>query len=527
MIFNTLIKSIDEERIKCIGYVYGESFKPRHWFQFADDTAIVTSTEEDSQALLNVFTKWSHWADLIIHLKKCFTFGLKKNGKKACQFKPYLKINNGMIPAIDIGDNFKYLGKEFSFDMDTTRIKEKLEDKIKNYFEKLDRLPLHPKNKMKIISIYIYSKIKWEFSIYDLSITWVKQHLDSIVKSKVKRWLQLHPGGNFDHLKLPATKLGLNFLLPSDIYDQCKLSIRNILKSSKNEDIKLLAEATKDKNIKYENLLTENSYKAADKALKKVREDTVTNHLETLKESNSIMGFIKNHTSNIFLNKWKTICDSLPKNIFVFVRKALIFALPNKTNLLRWKISNDDKCNLCYQKETQLHMLSFCNTALKEGRYTWRHNSVMSTMLWYLKQLNGINVLADLPGHRNPAELFTASRPDIVLYDKNTLTIVELTVCFDTNPIKSRNGKIVKYSDIQKELTKVHGQKKINKIFVEITNLGFVTTNIKDFTNLFKNTDINTTRMISKMTEVAIRCSFYIYIRRNKPWTNPEILVYY
>ena len=66
--------------------------------------------------------------------------------------------------------------------MDTTRIKAKLEEKIKNNFEKLDRLPLHPKNKIKIISMYIYSKSKWEFSIYDFSTTWVKQHLDSIVK---------------------------------------------------------------------------------------------------------------------------------------------------------------------------------------------------------------------------------------------------------------------------------------------------------------------------------------------------------
>ena len=47
-------------------YNYCNIMSPCHWFQFADDSALVTSIEEDSQVLLNVFTKWSAWASLII-----------------------------------------------------------------------------------------------------------------------------------------------------------------------------------------------------------------------------------------------------------------------------------------------------------------------------------------------------------------------------------------------------------------------------------------------------------------------------
>ena len=64
---------------------------PRHCFQFADDSAISTSTDEDSQSLLNVFTKWSKWASFIIRIDKCKTFGVKKCGTKSLQYKPYLK----------------------------------------------------------------------------------------------------------------------------------------------------------------------------------------------------------------------------------------------------------------------------------------------------------------------------------------------------------------------------------------------------------------------------------------------------
>ena len=59
MCVNTLIKTIEDKRIKCMGYVAEKTLSPCHWFQFADDTAIVTALEEDNQRLLNLFTKWS------------------------------------------------------------------------------------------------------------------------------------------------------------------------------------------------------------------------------------------------------------------------------------------------------------------------------------------------------------------------------------------------------------------------------------------------------------------------------------
>ena len=77
MCVNTLIKTIEEKRIKCMGYVAEKTLSLRHWFQFADDTAIVTALEEDNQCLLNLFTKWSSWADLEIRVDKCHSFGVK------------------------------------------------------------------------------------------------------------------------------------------------------------------------------------------------------------------------------------------------------------------------------------------------------------------------------------------------------------------------------------------------------------------------------------------------------------------
>ena len=77
MCVNTLIKTIEDKIIKCMGYVAKKTLSPRHWFQFADDTAIVTALEEDNQCPLNLFTKWSSWGDLEIRVDKCHSFGVK------------------------------------------------------------------------------------------------------------------------------------------------------------------------------------------------------------------------------------------------------------------------------------------------------------------------------------------------------------------------------------------------------------------------------------------------------------------
>ena len=74
----------------------------------------------------------------------------------------------------------------------------------------------------------------------------------------------------------------------------------------------------------------------------------------------------------------------MPKNIYVFVRRALIYSLPNNYNLYRWEKIEAASCDLCSVRQTQRHMLSNCSVAVEEGRYTWRHDSILYTMLRYL-----------------------------------------------------------------------------------------------------------------------------------------------
>ena len=75
--FNTFIQHIKSEKYQQFGFFY-KLLNPIHWFQFADDAAVITGQESENQHLLNRFAIWCQWSDMIIRVDKCSTFGIKK-----------------------------------------------------------------------------------------------------------------------------------------------------------------------------------------------------------------------------------------------------------------------------------------------------------------------------------------------------------------------------------------------------------------------------------------------------------------
>ena len=77
-----------------------------------------------------------------------------------------------------------------------------------------------------------------------------------------------------------------------------------------------------------------------------------------------------------------------------------------------------DICCLCNKKsETLHHIVSNCEVSANEGRYTWRHNSILYTILTHISSIvnDGYSIYADIEGYANPASLFRSVRPDVVI----------------------------------------------------------------------------------------------------------------
>ena len=83
-------------------------------------------------------------------------------------------------------------------------------------------------------------------------------------------------------------------------------------------------------------------------------------------------------------------------------------------SLLKW-------LRLCNANKQTQHVLNNCNEAVRNGRYTWRHVSILFTICHYLTALEsiGLELFTDLAGFKNPDILFNGTPPDVVVKNGN------------------------------------------------------------------------------------------------------------
>ncbi len=123
---------------------------------------------------------------------------------------------------------------------------------------------------------------------------------------------------------------------------------------------------------------------------------------------------------------------------------------------------SNSKCELCSHHETLLHTLNNCLTMLKDGRYTWRHNSVLSHMFTLAQNLSKETdwiIHSDLPGISTvPTDIcVTTQIPDIVMINcpHKIAILIELTVCFETNFGKSAQRKENRYGSLLNDIQSI------------------------------------------------------------------------
>ncbi|CAB3993797.1 Hypothetical predicted protein, partial [Paramuricea clavata] len=399
MCFNTFIQHIKAEKYRQFGFSF-KLLNPIHWFQFADDAAVITGQESENQHLLNRFSIWCQWSDMIIRVDKCSTFGIKKAITKSVQYLPKLLISNQLIPKITIGESFQYLGRYFDFHMSNNNHKTELTTLLNELMSDIDSKPLHPKNKLLLYSRYVLSKLAWHFTVATLSKTWVTENIDSIANKYIRRWLDVPISGTLSTVFLTNNKFGLSIYPPSVKFIQCQTVLRKALKSSPNESTNDLWRATSNHtNIQYD----------AYNSTKEVLKDFHSGH--------------ENKLLNQLTSQGSFFCS------------VTEFAYLSLTN-----------------PETLLHIVAGCQFYL--DRFTWRHNSVLNFLAHQLQIVDGSTLYADLNGFKSPSILTGDTyRPDLLLSCSNgSLYVVELTTGYETNLKNNVIRKKDKYRELLRQL---------------------------------------------------------------------------
>ena len=103
----------------------------------------------------------------------------------------------------------------------------------------------------------MFSKLRWNFSIYDIGETWISQNIDNQLSKYYRKWLQIPVSGNITHLCLPKNNLGVDIKAGKQLYRECKISTRRILKCSINSEARQLYELTTYKNVLADNIVND------------------------------------------------------------------------------------------------------------------------------------------------------------------------------------------------------------------------------------------------------------------------------
>ena len=183
----------------------------------------------------------------------------------------------------------------------------------------------------------------------------------------------------------------------------------------------------------------------------------------------------------------------------------------------------------CNENQTLQHVISSCKTSLNDGRWNWRHDSILINISRMLSKIPGVKVYCDVEN----AEFVTPSiitgdreRPDIVVIKEKVCKVIELTVGFETNILKNSERKRKKYTGLIERLSTKYD---IDYVDLSMGGIGVIGTESKGIQKTI--IDLGLTKqeseyLLKKIINVCIRTTYYIFCQRNKKWEAPSLLTW-
>ena len=346
--------------------------------------------------------------------------------------------------------------------------------KLSHLLDRIDKTLVTRKQKLLLYKAGLCPRLNWDLSILEMPISWVNNVLEDKASRYLKKWSGLARSADPSILYLPKCSGGLELPSTSLLYKKLQSSQAALLLSSRDPvtqhvaTIKLKREEQLHRP-KFQPMTFVCDVMAEDPGVIKrglvmrskarvTKEDTTTrrDHAESLPRQGQMMRLAQDEAEGI----WSTAVCSLDSECLKFALNAATDTLPHNANLAVWRMGQgiSDKCKLCERKQTLIHVLNDCPIALKLRRYNHRHDSVLTKIVEFVEtcSLENTTIIYDLPDnpYQFPPHISTTDlRPDIVIWSNSTkeLTIVELTVCFETSFNEAISRKTLKYINLMEE----------------------------------------------------------------------------
>ena len=183
------------------------------------------------------------------------------------------------------------------------------------------------------------------------------------------------------------------------------------MQNSKNHDIRKIRQLTS-----YESNIQFDQFSSARQIVKSIRDNKVDKICTQLTSQGSVITKVWENVLACTKSNWLSVRDKMPANIYNYINRHLNNSLSTLKNMQLWGTGNSMSCLDCGNSQTLLHVMSGCEKHLHQGRYTWRHNSVLKALASFLLPRGTGELYVDLEGFRSLSEVTGDSkRPDMLI----------------------------------------------------------------------------------------------------------------
>ena len=369
---------------------------------FMDDIATTTENLVQTKYLLESLAAKLEWAGLEVKAEKCRSLVLIKG--ELSKKQPIINGN----PIVSVTDAaIKYLGKTYNKTLTDREQAEETLAELERTLEKLEKCQVPGRYKAWMVEHMVLPRLLWPLSIYEIAATKVKE-MQQRITAKLKKWLGLPRSLSVECFYSKSAKLQLPFSELTEEARAAKARLHMTLQESEDPCIRNAA-------IKVDGGRKENTAERVKEAKERLRMEEVTGIPNKGREG---LGFnpkryysqskSKQEKRSMVVEKVREAEEErrqvkmtglakqgghlrwevperkitprdlvlMPEERFKFLVKSVYDLLPTPQNKKIW-FGENEECQLCGERGTLSHILSGCNVALAQGRYTWRHDQVL------------------------------------------------------------------------------------------------------------------------------------------------------
>ena len=274
-------------------------------------------------------------------------------------------------------------------------------------------------------------------------------------------------------------------------------------------------------NIQYDR------FRSTRDVLKKARDDESNRITNELMSSGLVLRSMWNFSLSTARKYWYTAFENMPKNIYNFTIRYMNNTLPTMKNMKMWKKLYSYDCKFCQQTQTLGHVVGGCISSLRQGRYNWRHDSIIVNMAKFIRALKKVQVFADIDQYMSPSVITCEDlRPDlIVVHQSKDIYVIELTVGFEPNIQKNAARRYEKYETVLEELKFSYNG--VTFINLSMGACGVIGASAVNFPSMLTKLGCEKKQLdylMTKLCNICLRCTYCIFCMRDQPWQSPELL---